>query len=318
MGIDEAIGELLLESMTPLALEVALNVQARLQTQLVEADILRKKRVERAQYEAELARQRYMQVDSKNRLVADSLEADWNGKLRAVIEAQEEYEQQRKTDEQVLTAEQKGEILSLALNFPKLWNDRKTPDREKKRMVRLILEDVTLTRKEQISVNIRFKGGATKMLTLPLSLSAFMERKTRPDVVEEVDRLLEHYHDTEIAAIFNKSGVQTGNKAPFTPTAVKRIRRTYKIKDRYTRLIEKGMLSRTEMMEHFGTTHNTLKSWKDQGWIKVHAYGNTIQTILYELPGEDFNAKIKESNPSRWKDFSGGNKQPIAGGAVCS
>jgi DNA-binding transcriptional regulator YiaG len=318
MGIDEAIGELLLESMTPLALEVALNVQAHLHARLEEADILRKKRVERAQYEAELARQRYMQVDPRNRLVADTLEADWNGKLRAVMEAQEEYEQQRKADERMLTAEQKKQIASLTTDFPKLWNDPKTPDREKKRMVRLMLEDVTLIRKEQISVNIRFKGGATKMLTLPLSLSAFMERKTRPDIVKEVDRLLEHHHDTEIAAIFNKRGVQTGNKVPFTPKAVKRIRRTYKIKDRYTRLREKGMLSRTEMMKYFGTTHNTLKSWKDKGWIQVHAYGNTIQTILYELPGEDFIAKIKESNPSRWNDFSGGNKQPIAGGAVCS
>lgn len=318
IGIDEAIGELLLESMTPLALEVALNVQTRLHTQLAETDGLRKKRVERAQYEAELARQRYMQVDPKNRLVADSLEADWNGKLRAVIEAQEEYEQQRKTDEQVLTAEQKGEILSLASNFPKLWKDRKTPDREKKRMVRLMLEDVTLTRGEQISVNIRFKGGATKMLTLPLSLNGFTERKTRPDVVEEVDLLLEHYHDTEIAAIFNKRGVHTGNKVPFTPTAVKRIRRTYKIKDRYARLREKGMLSRTEMMAHLSTTHNTLKSWKDKGWIKVHAYGNTTHNILYELPGEDFDAKINHFNSSRWKNFSSGNKQPIVGGAVCS
>ena len=156
------------------------------------------------------------------------------------------------------------------------------------------------------------------MLTLPLSLNGFTERKTRPDVVEEVDLLLEHYHDTEIAAIFNKRGVHTGNKVPFTPTAVKRIRRTYKIKDRYARLREKGMLSRTEMMAHLSTTHNTLKSWKDKGWIKVHAYGNTTHNILYELPGEDFDAKINHFNSSRWKNFSSGNKQPIVGGAVCS
>ena len=122
------------------------------------------------EYEADLARQRYMQVDPKNRLVADTLEADWNGKLRAVMEAQEEYEHQRAADMQVLTSEQKEIILSLSTDFPKLWNDRKTPDREKKRMVRLILEDVTLTRGDEISVNIRFKGGAIKMLTLPLPL----------------------------------------------------------------------------------------------------------------------------------------------------
>lgn len=315
MGIDEAIEELLLESMTPLAVQVALNVQAHLHARLEEADILRKKRVERAQYEAELARQRYMQVDPRNRLVADTLEADWNGKLRAIIEAQEEYEQQRKADERTLTAEQKKQIVSLTTDFPKLWNDSKTPDREKKRMVRLMLEDVTLIRKEQISVNIRFKGGATKMLTLPLSLNAFMERKTRPEIVEEVDRLLEHHHDTEIAAIFNKRGMQTGNKVPFTPKAVKRIRRTYKIKDRHTRLREKGMMTRVEMLKYLNTSDVTLRTWKNKGWIKTQAYGNTIQNVLYEIPNEDFYIKAKKTKSVA--NLSG-NKQPVVGGAVCS
>ena len=136
--------------MTPLALKIALNVQAQLRTRLVEADSLRKKRVERAHDEAELARQRYMQVDPRNRLVADTLEADWNEKLRLVVEAQEEYEKQRITDEKLLTTEQEEKILSLAFDFPELWNNSKTPHREKKRMVRLLLEEVMLTRGEQI------------------------------------------------------------------------------------------------------------------------------------------------------------------------
>jgi len=301
-SIDEAIGELLLESMTPLAIEVALNVQNHLHARLEEANLLRKKRVERAQYEAELARQRYMQVDSRNRLVADTLEADWNGKLRAIMEAQEEYERQRKADEQILTVEQKEQVLALTSDFPRLWNDRKTPDREKKKMVRLILEDVTLTRDENISINIRFKGGATKMLSLPIPLSAFMQRKTNPEIVEEVDRLLEHHYDAEISDILNGRGIQTGSKLPFTIAAVRRLRRDYGLKDRYTRLREKGMLSRIEMLAHLGITQKTLKKWKDAGWIKIHIYGNTIQNILYEPPGDDFYIKIREINPSRWQN----------------
>ena len=86
---------LLVETVTPLALEVALAVQQELQTRLEEVDRLRRKQVERARYEAELARRRYLHVDPDNRLVADSLEADWNEKLRALTEAQEQYEQQR-------------------------------------------------------------------------------------------------------------------------------------------------------------------------------------------------------------------------------
>ena len=88
-SIDAAIGELLLESMTPMALEVALAVWQEIQDRQQEADRLRLQQVERAQYEADLARRRYMQVDPSNRLVADSLEADWNDKLRALAESRE-------------------------------------------------------------------------------------------------------------------------------------------------------------------------------------------------------------------------------------
>jgi DNA invertase Pin-like site-specific DNA recombinase len=314
-GIDDAISELLVESMTPLALEVALHVQAQLHDRLEEADRLRKKRVERAQYEADLARQRYMQVDPRNRLVADTLEADWNGKLRVVVEAQDEYEQQRIADEKSLTAEQKNKILSLSTDFPKLWNDRKTPDREKKRIVRLLLEDVTLVRGETISVNIRFKGGETKTLTLPVPLSAFMARKTRPEIVEEVDRLLENYHDTEIAEILNKRGTQTGNNLPFTAVAVRRIRRTYQLKDRYERLRERGMLRRKEMLKLLNIADVTLRSWKNSGLIKTHAYGNTIQTILYELPKKDFFSSMKSNKfpkfVEKFSTLSNSNSQEV-------
>lgn len=293
-SIDEAIGELLIASMTPLAIEVALNVQTQLQNRLEETDNLRKKRVQRAQYEADLAKQRYMQVDPNNRLVADTLETDWNAKLRSVVEAQDEYKQQLAIDAQTLTAEKKKEIIALTTNFPKLWNDRKTSDREKKRIVRLLLEDVTLTRGSVISVDIRFKGGAIKQLTLPVPLSAFMARKTRPELVEEVDHLLENHHDTEIADILNERGIKTGNTLPFTSVAVGRIRRTYQLKDRCARLREKGMLHRKEMLEFLNVSDLTLRTWKNKGFIKTHSYGNTIQTILYEPPTVDYAAKIKD------------------------
>lgn len=77
-GIDQAIGQLVVEAVSPVALDVALTVQQELQCRIQEADRLRQKQVERAQYEADLARRRYLRVDPDNRLVADSLEAEWN------------------------------------------------------------------------------------------------------------------------------------------------------------------------------------------------------------------------------------------------
>src|SRR4030095_13685745 len=133
-----------------------------LQSRLDEADRLRHAQVERAQYECELAQRRYMRVDPDNRLVADSLEAQWNETLRALSAAHEECARGREHDAHVLTNEQHSAILALASDFPRLWNAPATPDRERKRMVRLLLEDVTLNRGEQISLQLRFKGGACR------------------------------------------------------------------------------------------------------------------------------------------------------------
>jgi hypothetical protein len=162
--VDKAISELLLQSMTPMALDIALAVQQEIQSRLDEVGRLRRKQVERARYEADQAQRRYMLVDPANRLVADTLEAEWNSKLRALNEAQQEYERLRHTDSLAMDEAQRARIAALASDFPRLWQDPKTPDREKKRMVRLLLEDVTLLKHEQILVHVRFKGGVLKSL----------------------------------------------------------------------------------------------------------------------------------------------------------
>ena len=100
--IDEAIGKLLLESVTPLTLEVALQVQKELENRFNEADKLRKQQVERAEYEANLARRRFMKVDPDNRLVADTLEAEWNEKLRNLQDASDFYEIHRRQESEKL------------------------------------------------------------------------------------------------------------------------------------------------------------------------------------------------------------------------
>jgi hypothetical protein len=158
--LDEAIGCLILDAVTPLALEVALAVGDELRIRAEEVDGLRRQHVERARYETELAERRYRRVDPDHRLVADALEADWNQKLRALAAARETYERQRKEDQGLLDEARRTEILALATDFPRLWTDPSTPCREKKRMTRLIIEDVTLLRGAELTAHVRFRGGA--------------------------------------------------------------------------------------------------------------------------------------------------------------
>ena len=281
--VDRAISDVLVETMTPLALEVALTVQQELQARLDDADRLRQKRVERARYEAELAQRRYMNVDPCNRLVADTLEADWNQKLRVLADAQEECERQRQADRAVMSEQQRGSVMALAKDFQRVWNNPHTPNRERKRIVRLLLEDVTLVRREQISVHIRFRGGMTQSLTLPLPESAPQLRKTKPAVIAEIDRLLNTNTEREIAALLNENGFRPGVGSRFDRSIVVRLRYAYDLKDRFTRLRAAGLLTLQEIAAKLDVLPCTVKQWRDRGLLRAHRY-NDKGECLYESP----------------------------------
>jgi hypothetical protein len=281
--VDRALGKLLIEAMTPVALDLALAVQQELETRLEEVDRLRQKQVERARYEADAAQRRYLHVDPANRLVADVLEAEWNDKLRALSQAQEEYERQRHADELQLDDSKRAQITALASNFPRLWQDPRTPDRERKRMVRLLVEDVTLVKREQILMHVRFKGGATKSLTVAPSPPAPVCRKTKPAVIQEIDRLLDDHTEEEIAPLLNANGFRSGTGQPFKRSLVFRLRKTYKLVDRFTRLRNAGMLTLMEMAQRLNLCSCTVKDWRDLGLLRAHRY-NDRGECLYELP----------------------------------
>jgi hypothetical protein len=258
-------------------------VQQELQARREEADRLRQKRVERAHYEAELAQRRYMNVDPSHRLVADTLEADWNQKLRALAEAQEEWERQRQTDRAALGDQQQEAVLALAQDFQRIWRNPQTPPRERKRIVRLLLEDVTLVRRERIEVHLRFRGGVTQSLTLPLPQSAAQLRKTKPAVIAEIDRLLNTNTEREIAVILNETGFRPGVGQRFTHSIVVRLRCAYDLKDRFSRLRAAGFLTREELASQLEVLPDTVKKWRDQGLLRAHRY-NDKGECLYESP----------------------------------
>jgi hypothetical protein len=300
--IDVAIGNLLLETIIPLTLDVALVVQQELARRLEEADRLRAQQVERVRYEADLAQQRYMRVDPNNRLVAGVLEAEWNEKLRAFGSAQEEYERQRQTDRLQVDEEVRSRVMALAADFPRLWKDRNTSDRDRKRMVRLLLEDVTLIKKDQITMHVRFKGGTATTVTLPLPKCSWKERMPPPAVVQEIDVLLNDFTDGQIVTILNEHGLRSGTGGRFSDRIVKGIRHRYGLKNCYDRLRESGMLTLKEMAMRFGVTSDTIKKWRWEGLLRGQAY-NDKNEFLYEPPGRDAPVKSQGRKLSERRRF---------------
>jgi DNA invertase Pin-like site-specific DNA recombinase len=259
--VDQAIGTLLLELMQPMTLEIALAVQQEVEARITETDTLRRKQIERAQYEAELARRRFIKVDPDHRLVADSLEAEWNNKLRALAETQALYEQYTQKQRLLIDSQTRDQLLSLAADFPRIWNDPTVAPRERKRIFRLLVEDVTLINGETIQAHVRLRGGATRSLTLIKPQPIAQIRKTKSKVVAQIDGLLDHYCDREVADILNRQGLRTWQHEPFNLKKIAHIRRTFMLKSRYGRLRAKGLLTAKEMGLQLDVDPSTIHNW---------------------------------------------------------
>ena len=282
-GIDAAVGQLLVDAITPMALELALAVQQEMTARLDESDRLRHRQVERAQYEADAARQRYMHVDPANRLVADSLEADWNRALRALGDAHDDYQRRRAADQLTVDAPARQRILALATDFPAVWRDPNTPQRERKRMLALLIEDVTLVKQREISAAVRFRGGATTTLTLPRPLTAQQLRVTHDDVRQHIERLLHEYTDAQAARLLNERGLRTGAGEAFDTESIRWVRYAAKIKSFKAHLIDAGMLTGEQIAARLGVSRTTIGKRRVDGRLKARIC-NDHGEWLYWLP----------------------------------
>ncbi len=280
--LDRAIGALLLDTVTPLALEVALTVQDELDARADEADQLRRADVERARHAAELARRRYLSVDPDNRLVAASLEADWNDALRALTTASEDYERATRAAAPLHAAD-RARIHALAGDFPALWTNPRTPDRERKRMVRLLIADVTLIRDAQIHAHVRFTGGQTTSLTLPAPLPAPDARRAPPELIAEIDRLLDQHTDAQIADTLNQAGRSSSTGQPFHAGIIRHLRLAHRLDSREQRLRRRGWIGVGELAAHLGVCTSTIKTWHREGRLVGEPFDDKAQ-CLYQIP----------------------------------
>ena len=298
--VDGAIGQLLMSSVTPLALEVAINVEKELRSQVEEIDRIRRQGVERARYEAAQARQRYMSVDPQYRLVAATLEAEWNDKLRELDQEQQEYERQCQKERRIFRSEGIENVKALASDFPRLWKDERISARDRKRMVRLLIQDVALKKEVKedeysysISVKVRFRGGMIKTLNVPGPKRVWQKQKTSEKIVSQIDRLLNHHVQSEIADILNKSGLLSLRGRPFTAAIIYNIQRQYRLKSRYERLRENKLLTLEEISNKMQISKVAVKKLEKSNMIKSYNCTNKRKK-LYQYPDNDFMEKLPE------------------------
>ena len=161
--------------------------------------------------------------------------------------------------------------------------DPRVDVRERKRIVRLLVADVTLIKAETITAHVRLPGGATRTLQLDRPLPIAQIRKFKPELVAEVDRLLDKHCDREISEFFNQQGLRTWEGEPFNLKKIAHIRTAYNLPSRRQRLRDRGMLTTEEVAKRFGVSQTAVHQWGRQGLI-TKCYSDNLHRGLWELP----------------------------------
>ena len=284
-GLDEIVSRIALEALTPASLEVALEVFEELRARRAEVHRLHRAQVQRTREEAELAQRQFMLVRPENRLVADSLERRWNERLAELSKAEEEYSRAVKDEGPGLSQEARDRIHALVSDLPRVWNDPRTPARERKRILRLLVEDVTLIRAQTVQLHIRWKGGATTSLEHPLPLSAPDLRRTSAAVVELVRALATEQTDRQIAETLNARWLRTGTGQFFTRLRVRRIREAYGIRSLAQHKCEAGWHTAAEISAQLRIHPSTLKRYAREGVLNAQRINDKGEILFEPLSG---------------------------------
>jgi hypothetical protein len=215
-----------------------------------------------------------LKVDPDNRLVATVLEAEWNTKLRELEEARAIEEQYNRSDQHQVNAQERTEIEEVPERLRQFWDDPKTTLPQRKRAMRLLIEDVTVHKADQIVAQMRFKGGASQTITVALPPPFAQSPLRAPATLEAIDRLLNAYTDAQVAEQLNQQGYRTFDGLLFQSTHVSQLRRHHGLADRYARLRAQGMLTADELAHQQAVTAQTIWRWYRQGRIVGVCYND--------------------------------------------
>lgn len=270
-GIDEAVAQAVVEAVTPSALDVALQLFEELRARKADLDRLRRAQVERMRQEAELAERQYMLARPENRLVVDTLERQWNEGLARLAQAEAEYSRATQGDGSLgLSAEDKERVAALASDFPRVWKDPRTSARDRKRMLRLLIEDVTLARDgERIRVHIRWKGGANTSLEVPRPRAYFELVRTSAETIDAIRALAVEQTDGQVAHALNSRRYRSGTGKSFTGLMVRQLRLSYGIESYGQRLRRIGWLTVPEIACRIGVHPTTAKIYAKSGLLRA-------------------------------------------------
>ena len=268
--LDAAVSEEVLKVLRPAELQLALAALQELETR--DQGILRQwqMRLERAEYEVALAERRYQEVDPSNRLVANTLERRWNETLLHLQDLKKQAADFQRKEARVFTPEQKAKVLALARDFPRLWHAPSTQAKDRKRMLRLLIKDITVNKlieQRQLSVHLRWQGGACTDLFVQIPPSAAGRHRYRSPIVDRIRDLACSLLDAQIADRLNREGCTSAKGKSYTAKMIRWIRWRYQIP--LARLKKPEEMTVQQVAKQFGVSDGVVYYWVEHNVIQA-------------------------------------------------
>jgi len=258
--LDRAVEERVWKVLSEEHLHFALDAYDILRQREEQISAQWKLRLQRAEYEAQLAQKRYEQVDPENRLVASTLEQRWNDALIELEDVQNQIaEVHKKTN--VLSSRQREDVLKLVRDLPRLWKSKATSTKDKKRILQLLIKDITVEKSERgmAILHLRWQGGLCESIHVQLPIPSAERWRHSEALVQRVRELAREYSDDEIAAQLNAAGLRSNKGNAFTRSSVSWIRYKHRISPADKR--RPGEQTVHEVSQQFGVSPSVVYYW---------------------------------------------------------
>ena len=255
-GVDEAVAPQLLTALAPDQIALALAAADEVADRHTRTHKAAELAVERARYETDRAERAFTRVEPENRLVARTLETRWEDKLTALAEAEAALKAVRKTRPPL---PEPATLHTLATDLPRLWNAPDTHDRDRKRLLRALIADITVlpeTDRRQTRIGIRWHTGATDQVTLTRGTP-----RTPPAAIELITRLGPKLTDEEPVTELATAGLHTGKERPFDIKAVRWARHAYRVQAPRTVPFQPGEIGIDEMARILKVSYSAACYW---------------------------------------------------------
>lgn len=270
--IDDAVATIFIEAITPGAMEAVILAEKNIEADHDAALAQYQLQIERLQYETERAERRYRAVEPENRLVARTLEAQWERCLNQLNDAKRELDRRHQQRPKRLTSEQRSHIRSLSEDLSIVWYAPTTNHRDKKELLQILLEEVNIeVNREEGTAHLilRWKKGFISEITVDVRQKRIPPIRTEQDTIELVRRLAVHYPDAVIAGILNRQGRKTARGDRFTVNKVGNLRRYWKIpRFKATKAPCDGeLVTIKKAADILGVAASTVHRWLTDGFI---------------------------------------------------